>query len=196
MFGRRLEELRRMLGLSKTEMAKLFGISARQYLNYEKGEKPGLEKLKRLAEKVPSLNIRWLITGEGSPFEEEKFLEAREYDVAGEKNPIKFSDSFVRVLGIQPSGNLSFVRMKGDSMEPLIPDKALVFYEKTDKGVPIQDGAIYILLYKGKIFIRRVEEIPEGKIRLHPENRKYSTIELEISFVEIVGCAVAFMRSL
>ena len=66
--GERLKSLRKTLGLSQKEMAKVLGLSLVAYQYYEGGQrKPNLEKLHLLAQKF-GVNLHWLLTGEGEPF--------------------------------------------------------------------------------------------------------------------------------
>lgn len=55
---------------SKLGLAKYLGISQGKMQQWEKGQRPKVEDMKRLVELL-GFNARWLITGEGDPFGDE-----------------------------------------------------------------------------------------------------------------------------
>lgn len=215
-FGERLEELRTLLGLTKTDMSGLLGISLRRYIQYVKeGKKPTFDTLRTIAEKIPSLDMRWLITGKGTPFMRthglveirirtslpgtESTPDTLQATLQTQMSSLVLSDSFAKdVFGVPSAEGLTMFPVLGDAMEPLIPDGALVFVRNFALERVIWDGKIYAIRHKGKLFIRRIEEIPGRKLILHPENKKYLPVEIEIKNhdVEIVGRVVGLLCSL
>lgn len=66
-FGERFKILRKSLKLNQEDFAKHIGVSSVSFIsNIEKGQKiPGSEILFILKSKNPTLNLNWLLSGEG-----------------------------------------------------------------------------------------------------------------------------------
>lgn len=74
---------------------------------------------------------------------------------AGLGNPLDESTAEIVELIKQPPENASFLLMvDGDSMEPRIPDGALVFIEKTED---VDFGDIGVVVNGGDVFLKRLE---------------------------------------
>jgi phage repressor protein C with HTH and peptisase S24 domain len=89
--------------------------------------------------------------------------------------------------------NIFFVKIKGDSMEPQIPDKSIVFIDVNQKE--IEDGKVYLVEvpYVGAT-VKRVH-IDYKKIVLKPDNSLYKEKEFPLDAIEkeeirIVGRAI------
>ena len=69
----RVKEFVLHLGVSEREFASVVGVGQRSVNYYFKGEqKPSLEFLSKLALAYPTVNIDWLITGEGEMLKSNK----------------------------------------------------------------------------------------------------------------------------
>ncbi len=87
-----------------------------------------------------------------------------------------------------PLGRVHVVRCEGDSMEPRIMDGDFVFIDETRTN-PRMPG-IFALWEGDGMTIKRVEIVPDSdppRLRLIPENTRYSAYEREAEFVKIVG---------
>jgi len=70
MLSERLKSLRKKLGLTQKQMASIMGTNYGSICEYEKGKYvPNAELLSNLKNTFPEINMDWLISGEGSPFE-------------------------------------------------------------------------------------------------------------------------------
>lgn len=67
LFGSRLAERRKKLGLTQKGLASACGVSVTSVQNYENGQIPGGEVLLRLSSAL-NCSMEWLLTGEGQMF--------------------------------------------------------------------------------------------------------------------------------
>lgn len=67
LFGFRLAEKRKKLGLTQKGLASACGVSVTSVQNYENGQVPGGEVLLRLSSAL-NCSMEWLLTGEGPMF--------------------------------------------------------------------------------------------------------------------------------
>lgn len=65
------EETKRKENISAEDFHLLIGILQPTYNKYEKGSFPGLDKIMKIANALPDLNLFWLIKGEGNIWKEE-----------------------------------------------------------------------------------------------------------------------------
>ncbi len=145
--------------------------------------------------KAANVSLDWLITGadismaltmpEAVSNEEYAYIPA--YDIEASAGPGLFSDG-----AIEPSKYLAFrkrwikarylevkslsvIFTKGDSMEPTIPEDAIVVVDQS-KTQPF-DGKIYVIRIDERLFVKRVQLLPKG-IRLISDNRFYDPIDI------------------
>ena len=64
----RLKKLRELKGLSQGDMAKLLNVSQKAISQWERGERAIPAVILKALKEHLSLNIDWLLTGEGEPF--------------------------------------------------------------------------------------------------------------------------------
>ncbi|RPD45469.1 helix-turn-helix domain-containing protein [Hymenobacter sediminis] len=73
--NKRLAAIRERLGVNKSAFAGLIGIEVSRYNKLENGKGiPAGDALMLMAENLPTLNLTWLLTGEGSMFRDDKVL--------------------------------------------------------------------------------------------------------------------------
>jgi len=76
--GKRLKEVRKLLGMSREEFARRLGVSVHTLDKWESGRRRiSLEACKKLLSDF-GVNLNWLIGGKGKPFEEIKMSEEGE----------------------------------------------------------------------------------------------------------------------
>ncbi|WP_251875156.1 S24 family peptidase [Grimontia kaedaensis] len=102
---------------------------------------------------------------------------------------LRFSKATLRRLGIEKA-NAVCVNVSGNSMEPVLPDKATVGIDTGDK-TRIVDGAIYAINHGGLLRVKVLQNLPGGGIRLKSYNsddypaEDYSAAEKQD--IEIIG---------
>lgn len=97
-------------------------------------------------------------------------------------------DVVVRDAIRAPLNRVHVVRCDGDSMEPRIMDGDFVFIDETRTN-PRMPG-IFALWEGDGTTIKRVELVPDSdppRLRLIPENTRYSAYEREAELVKIIG---------
>lgn len=79
----------------------------------------------------------------------------------------------IAIPGLKPNGTTYFaVKVKGDSMEPKIPDNSTVIIKK---DVVIENGDIGAFYYNGESYVKQ-KKINNGKLILHSFNLAYESI--------------------
>nr|DAK47689.1 MAG TPA: Repressor protein CI [Caudoviricetes sp.] len=74
--------------------------------------------------------------------------------------------------------HLDIVGIKGDSMEPTLPQKGLAFI---DTRINYFDGdGIYAFYYSDGTYMKRLQKVP-GKLVAHSDNKNYSSFEIDQS---------------
>lgn len=108
-----------------------------------------------------------------------------EEDVGG----LKFRADFLRSVGVR-SGKAAIVYVDGRSMEPTIPDRAVVLVNGAQQD--LRDRAIYALRIGDELFVKRlVKHSGRWLARSDNEDREgYPDIPLEGDDIEIIGRAV------
>lgn len=68
-FGQRIEHIIKELRMNKNSFsAKLGYTNNTQIGEYIKGTKPGLDFFQKLVHAIPDINLEWLVSGKGEPF--------------------------------------------------------------------------------------------------------------------------------
>lgn len=79
----------------------------------------------------------------------------------------------IAIPGLKPNGTTYFaVKVKGDSMEPKIPDNSTVIIKK---DIVIENGDIGAFYYNGESYVKQ-KRINNGKLILHSFNLAYESI--------------------
>ncbi len=188
--GQKLKHIRESKGISRRELAKKMGkdeVSFEQYLyKLESGKisNPGIELVESIS-KALGINPKALI--------EENTLEMipaipvlNVYVGAG--NPT-YPEEYVYVDDLVSTRHVSAVKVKGNSMEPIIREGEYVIVDTASKD--IINGKIYVISDKdGGLLIRRIYKLENGLLRLLPENKLYQKQDISCEDVRIVGKAI------
>lgn len=187
--GERLAKLRGEL--SREEFAVILGISFASIGNYERGNrKLDAELLELIAEKTGA-DLNWLITGstrdsgENLPAVREDqialplfSIQASAGDGASELTQ-EVADYMVVSEGwltkIAPTGTqLGVLEARGDSMLPVIEDgdQMIISFDISQRDVA--NGGIFIVSYGGNLFVKRLEILLDGSIKIISENPSYA----------------------
>ncbi|AZY50107.1 hypothetical protein C0J09_13970 [Bordetella avium] len=145
--------------------------------------------IQRIAEAAPEDNSQ------------QEFVQVRRLDVqlsAGhgqivvsedEKGRLSFRADFLRSAGAKPEETF-LVSVKGDSMEPLIPDGALILVNRGSTS--IMNGKVYAFRHHGEVLVKRLYKGNGGFIA-RPENPAGGYPDMHLSFddseIEIIGRA-------
>lgn len=172
--GRLREALGQRTG---AEVARAAGIAPQTLDAYLKGAVPSADRAFAIADAL-GINVRWLIKGEGPPREagesDAEWLILPRYDLAsfdGEHQPepieqVRIKRSWVGVrLG---AGRLWVTELISHTLGDFGREGDTVLCE--DVTPPLQDGRVYIFLFDGRIFVRRVMMRPEFGLSLIESN--------------------------
>ena len=100
---------------------------------------------------------------------------------------LAFRRDWLKEIGVSPA----FAQMlsaNGDSMEPLIPDGALMLIDTSIREV--RNGCIYVIVKDGDLLVKRVHRKIDGTISLISENPRYDPEIVSADFLDklhIVG---------
>ena len=109
--------------------------------------------------------------------------------LAAEELPVgalRFSARWLREQGLEP-GQLSAIRVEGDSMESTLRDGDEILVDRTPR--PLRDG-IHVVRTGDALLVKRLDLAIPGKIALVSDNPAYRTIELPPQEVEVIGRVV------
>lgn len=213
-FSQRLTAVREALGCSERKaFAAELGMNAETLGGYERGDTfPDQAFLLRYKQDF-SVNIDWLITGEGEMFPAGKDQLGSDLialpfyaDVAASAGPglvvgpeahesvVAFTRTFLRDQGATPE-SCSVIRARGDSMAPTIPDASLLIVDHAQAEVA--NGCIMVINVGEDLLVKRVRRRLDGLVDLVSDNPAYppETIGREtIQQLRIVGRVVYFCR--
>lgn len=102
-----------------------------------------------------------------------------------------FRSDWVKSEGWNPRTHYT-MRCKGDSMEPTIQDGAPVVIDTSASGKRVQSGRIYAISVDGETYLKRLDKLPNGMVRVRSDNATpmYAPYELAESAINIIGRAV------
>lgn len=188
----RIKERRRQLGISQEQLAKTLGITKGSISQWERGAtKPRGQNLFSLAQAL-QVPASWLL-GETDDIElhdidaveddapasidEVELPLFREVEFAAGNGAtqvvenhgrsIKFSIAKLEKAGVSAEA-AACATVKGDSMEPRIPEGATIAIDKSD--TKIRDGRIYALDHGGLLRVKKLYRMPMGQVRIVSEN--------------------------
>lgn len=184
----RVQECADKLGSGEV-LAKKSGISRRSLEYYLKGTvDPKLTKLKLIAD-AAEVPLTWLVGGQeiapDSTTASYSYVPKMNIEVSAghgshngeehEKESLAFREDWLRSKGLK-SKNLALVSVRGDSMEPTLPDLSILLVNtlETKPG----DG-IYILLIEDQLYAKRLQVELDGSINIISDNPAYKTLTIE-----------------
>lgn len=192
-FSDRLREERLRLNMVQPEFAELGGVGKQSQINYESGKRvPDAAYLSALS--AHGVDVGFIVTGErsappvdrsmlGVPMSD--FVQVREYgaqlsagpgtisgpvEVVGE---FAFRSSWLRQLTSSP-GECYLVRVKGDSMQPTIPDGAVVLIDQQQRDPRQRRKGIFALRIEDEVLVKRLELV-DDTLLVESDNPDYST---------------------
>jgi len=211
-FSARLHAL--VEGRTQASFAAEAGISQGGLHKLLHGGEPNLATLIALA-KAGGVSVEWLATGRGprateaarplddavsnSPAYLQEFAFIPRYEVRASAGPglvpisediserVAFRADWLREIGVA-AANAAVLTAGGDSMEPLIPDGALMLVDVSIREV--RNGCIYVIVKDGDLLVKRVHRKVDGTISLISENTRYPPEEITPTLLDklhIVG---------
>lgn len=155
---------------------------------------PSLRNLAALAHTL-GVSVEWLATGRGGPASPQPsdtgIVHVPVLDVAlsaghgtyppeteepQDSRPFRLMD--LKQLS-NSTRNLHIVRVRGDSMAPLLEDKDEVMIDGTPPEV-LTDG-LYAVHWEDVLMIKRVRRLPGKRVQLRSENPQYEPIEIDLT---------------
>ena len=107
---------------------------------------------------------------------------------------IAFKKDWIQKMG--NPGNMSLIKVSGDSMEPTLMSGDLVLIDHNRNYISGQDG-IYAITMNGAIMIKRIQIVDPSKIlRIISDNDRYDPLDLPVDQVKINGKVIWFERDL
>ncbi|MBY7859744.1 helix-turn-helix transcriptional regulator [Vibrio fluvialis] len=103
---------------------------------------------------------------------------------------LRFAKSTLRRYNVDPH-NAKCVSVKGNSMEPVLPDGSTVGIDCGNKK--LIDGKIFAINHNGELFIKKLYSLPGGGLRVFSYNeleyppREYSEVQIQEQKITIVG---------
>lgn len=186
----RIIELRLSKGLTQNELAKELNLSPSSIGMYEQGRrKPSFELLEKISDYF-NVDMDYLMGR--SEIKNKYQLEKKKEGFPNSIPEVEFmsiplyasvsagygscQSEFIKMIaipGLKPNGTTYFaVKVKGDSMEPKIPDNSTVIIKK---DVVIENGDIGAFYYNGESYVKQ-KRINNGKLILHSFNLAYESI--------------------
>lgn len=155
---------------------------------------PKMSNLKAFAE-VANISLDWLIFGTSesttsSPTSNtnDEYVYIPAYDMVasaglGEKceplintkKKLAFRKDWLQTKDLDPI-QMSCLHVKGDSMEPTIPNDATILVDTSYNDV--MDGGIFVLNIDNRIFVKRTQLQPNGDLTLISDNPRYDNITI------------------
>lgn len=198
---KRIKDLREKLGLSMEQLADRIPVSWQTVQQWENGKTaPKRARLEAVA-KALNTTPEYLAVGPITDPDADEFIAIRRLDVrlsAGhgqlvisedEKSRLSFRADFLRSAGAAPEQTVT-VSVKGNSMEPLIPDGAVVLVNRA--AVSVVDGKVYAFRQHDELKVKRLYKSNGGFIA-RSENVAGGFTDIHLNFddptIEIIGRA-------
>jgi len=191
--GQKLKRIRESKGVSRRELAKILGkdeVSFEQYIyKIESGkiQNPGIEFIESIL-KALNVSSKELMEETEDDDLEQLFAIPIINVQAGAGNPL-YAEEYIYINDIIPSKHVSAIKVKGDSMEPVIKDGEYVIVDTSSKEVI--NGKIYVIAdADGGLLIRRIHKLKDNLFRLLPENELYKSQTVNPGDIRIIGKAI------
>jgi phage repressor protein C with HTH and peptisase S24 domain len=98
----------------------------------------------------------------------------------------RFSRRWLRENGLEP-GQLSAIRVWGDSMDPLLRDGDEILVDRTPRA--FREG-VHVIRLGEALHVKLLQAVPPGRLRLISKNAAYEPVEVPMSDVDVVGRVV------
>ncbi|MCZ2326524.1 LexA family protein [Limosilactobacillus fermentum] len=191
--GAVIKNLREENGWTQTDLAKKVGVGKTTIANYESGTRsPNQDMLFKLADVLQvSVNRLFPVPDGVIPVTSSRKIPVLGEIACGEpiladENIEEYVETPVNSL---PTGTIFYLKAKGDSMKPTIPNGSLVLIRQQPV---VEDGEIAAVLLEdsNEATLKRVKHA-SNTILLMPDNRDYDPIVVtETSKARILGKAV------
>jgi len=211
MIATRILELLKHLGISKREFADKLGISPSNisnWININVKSKPTSDALIQIFEKF-SVNLTWLLTGEGSMFIEEPLpvsgdccqVMPVETEIAAGP-PVEASTHPLMYLSVGTTviknvKDVHCFKVNGHSMEPEVLEEDLVVIKKANDWTGT-GGKICAVKVNGDLTLKRVIHDPVNKLLiLGASNKDYHPmiVNPKVSSIVLVGILQTVIRN-
>lgn len=196
-----------------SDFARKIGVSPPSVKRWvENGYEPSRAVLVDMSERL-NIDLVWLMTGKGNQdgtssatellsVSDDEYRDVPVYNLAASagsgrlvtdeniENYLKFPYWWFNERNLTPS-NIAALYTKGDSMEPTIPDNALLLIDQSKTY--LSDGKIYIIRADDELYVKRIKRIIGGGIKLISDNTGYKPIELskqlltQENFFQVIG---------
>ena len=165
--GERIKEKRLLKNYTLEKLAIEIGVTKSTVLKYENGTiaipSDKIEKIAEALKVSPAYLMGWEIPEEiPNSIPEVEFMSIPLYASvsAGYGSCQSEFIKMIAIPGLKPNGTTYFaVKVKGDSMEPKIPDNSTVIIKK---DIAIENGDIGAFYYNGESYVKQKELIMES----------------------------------
>ncbi|EJX00302.1 phage repressor [gut metagenome] len=189
-------------GVSKSEFGRTIGVSSAYITSIRKSIQP--DKLNKIAESYPDLNITWLLTGDGDMIvkskNESNALMLRSAAKAIPLLPVSAQggtlNDFVASIKscdcekvVSPINDVDFaIQIAGDSMAPEYPAGSRIFIKKINERAFIEWGKAYVLdTCNGTVVKLLAPSDKEGYVKCISINPDPIYAPFEVSFKDVFG---------
>ena len=196
----RLADLARVQGSSLAALSRMIGRNAsylQQYITKGSPRKLEEEDRRRLAEFFGVAETE-LGAAEEKSYETGEWVEVPRLSVEASAGPgaqgaeeiafdaFRFSRRWLREQGLTP-GNLSAIRVMGDSMEPLLRDGDEVLVDTSTRD--FREG-VHVVRFNDTLLVKRLASQGPGRFSLLSQNMAYPPIAASAADLEILGRVV------
>ena len=204
-----LKQIREKSGLTQVDVAKMLGISKQAYNNYERGRREAdYETLLKLAE-ILGTTVDGLLTGTPSepqilePVPRDNVYQIPIYETVSAGFGAYADDCICGYMPLfiatrEEAEQTMIIRVRGDSMYPVIPDGSRVQVRRQDYA---DNGQIVVMLIDGEegVLKRYYLDDGRGEVRLESYNPTYPPRIFrgaDIERLRLVGVAVSVIADL
>ncbi|MBM4054940.1 MAG: hypothetical protein FJ264_09805 [Planctomycetes bacterium] len=190
-FSEVVERLREVLNTkSDDDVAKSLEITPQAFFSFKKQNEIPSELLVRFC-LLHQTSIDWLVKGEQEttseyvniPTYNPKIFTGEKTDETARKTEfIAFKNDWLQAEFGTNRTNLYLFNIEDDSMTPTLKDGDVVIVNKKDNLLD-RDG-LYLLRIEGASFVKRVQRLPGGSIRMICDNSAYQPIEAKADQIE------------
>ncbi|WP_067517741.1 XRE family transcriptional regulator [Endozoicomonas ascidiicola] len=160
------------------------GISRAQLSRYNNGtNEPTVSKMVSLAE-FCEVDLNWLITGEGEPFQTKPYVDIAFHDHSEESGPVKFERDYLeKVLRLKEDDCLMYTNTSDAMINRGIYNGSLVLVDLNHK----RGDDVYLITINQDTMVRRLQFMPGGKVKVISDNESYEDYTLAEDEVTVIG---------